>query len=40
MNTVYLELDNSGDLLHHFKVENPKKWPSIISVFKDYNCSV
>lgn len=27
--TVYQELGNSGDPLHHFKVENPKKWPSI-----------
>lgn len=27
--TVYLELDNSGDLLHNFKVENPKKWSSM-----------
>lgn len=26
--TVYLELDNSGDL-HNFKVENPKKWSSM-----------
>lgn len=27
--TTYLELDNSGDPLHHFKVENPRKWPSM-----------
>lgn len=26
---IYLELDNSGDSLHNFKVKNPKKWPSM-----------